>query len=194
MSINQCCQAFERIGPLSTKLELGAEGAILAGRGISTAGSGGCGSAFRVETEIGEVNGWNIKKAREPLAFLPAHGGTPVLRDTVAEALWPDGDVDQLDHQLSNAAYYLRRRATQAAGELDGQVLFTASQRYILRPGPFRVASTPFDGYVGRAERLQGYEALVEDERRWPCTAPTSSATRSTSGRRSTAATTRSGS
>src|SRR5690606_7838517 len=42
---------------------------------------------FRVETDAGEVDGWSIQKARELLAYLLAHGGTPVLRDTAAEAL-----------------------------------------------------------------------------------------------------------
>ncbi|MCZ7576324.1 MAG: hypothetical protein M5U18_04440 [Dehalococcoidia bacterium] len=42
---------------------------------------------FRVETDAGEVDGWTIQKARELLAFLLAHGGAPVLRDTTAEAL-----------------------------------------------------------------------------------------------------------
>src|SRR5690606_16272981 len=35
---------------------------------------------FRVETDAGEVDGWSIQKARELLAYLLAHGGTPVLR------------------------------------------------------------------------------------------------------------------
>ena len=41
-------------------------------------------------------------------------GGTAVLRDEVAEALWPDGDPAHVQHLLSNAAYYLRR-ATKSA-------------------------------------------------------------------------------
>ncbi|MBA4179613.1 MAG: hypothetical protein C0506_03400 [Anaerolinea sp.] len=121
--------------------------------------------SFRVETAMGEVNGWTIQKARELLAYLVAHGGTPVLRETVAEALWPDGDVEQVSHQLSNAAYYLRRTLTRAAGEVDNQVLVTASQRYHLRSGLFRVDVDAFDAHLGRAEKLHGYEALVEYER-----------------------------
>jgi DNA-binding SARP family transcriptional activator len=124
-----------------------------------------CFGSFRVEAAEGEVNGWTIQKARELLAFLLAHGGAPVLRETVAEALWPDGDLDQVSHQLSNAAYYLRRTLARAAPEVDSQVLVTANQRYHLRSGVFRVDVDAFDAHVARAEKLQGYEALVEYER-----------------------------
>jgi len=124
-----------------------------------------CFGSFRVETPVGEVNGWTIQKARELLAFLLAHGGAPVLRETVAEALWPDGDIDQVGHQLSNAAYYLRRTLARSAPEVDNQVLVTANQRYHLRSGLFRVDVDAFDAHVARAENLNGYEALVEYER-----------------------------
>ncbi len=124
-----------------------------------------CLASFRVEAAEGEVSGWTIQKARELLAFLLAHGGAPVLRETVAEALWPDGDLDQVSHQLSNAAYYLRRTLAGAAAEVDNRVLVTANQRYHLRSGLFRVDVDAFDAHVARAEKLQGYEALVEYER-----------------------------
>jgi len=124
-----------------------------------------CFGSFRVEAAEGEVNGWTIQKARELLAFLLAHGGAPVLRETVAEALWPEGDLDQVSHQLSNAAYYLRRTLASAVAEVDNRVLVTANQRYHLRSGLFRVDVDAFDAHVARAEKLQGYEALVEYER-----------------------------
>ncbi len=124
-----------------------------------------CFGSFRVEAAEGEVSGWTIQKARELLAFLLAHGGAPVLRETVAEALWPEGDLDQVSHQLSNAAYYLRRTLASAATEVDNRVLVTANQRYHLRSGLFRVDVDAFDAHVARAEKLQGYEALVEYER-----------------------------
>lgn len=124
-----------------------------------------CFGTFAVETATGEVNRWTIQKGRELLAYLLAHGGTPVLRDTVAEALWPDLEADRVDHQLSNAAYYLRRTLSRAAGELDGKALVTASQRYHLRSGLFRVDVDAFDAHLVRADKLQGYEALVEYER-----------------------------
>ncbi len=124
-----------------------------------------CFGSFRVEAAEGEVSGWTIQKARELLAFLIAHGGAPVLRETVAEALWPEGDLDQVSHQLSNAAYYLRRTLSSAAPEVDNRVLVTANQRYHLRSGLFRVDVDAFDAHVARADKLQGYEALVEHER-----------------------------
>ncbi|MCC7365292.1 MAG: LysM peptidoglycan-binding domain-containing protein [Dehalococcoidia bacterium] len=124
-----------------------------------------CFGSFRVEAAEGEVSGWTIQKARELLAFLLAHGGAPVLRETVAEALWPDGDLDQVSHQLSNAAYYLRRTLASAVAEVDNRVLVTANQRYHLRSGLFRVDVDAFDAHIARAEKLQGYEALVEYER-----------------------------
>ncbi|MBI2765422.1 MAG: LysM peptidoglycan-binding domain-containing protein [Chloroflexi bacterium] len=124
-----------------------------------------CFGSFRVEAAEGEVSGWTIQKARELLAFLLAHGGAPVLRETVAEALWPEGDLDQVSHQLSNAAYYLRRTLASATPEVDNRVLVTANQRYHLRSGLFRVDVDAFDAHIARAEKLQGYEALVEYER-----------------------------
>ena len=68
---------------------------------------------FRVETAGGEVEGWSIQKARELLAYLLAHGGTPVLRDTAAEALGLSGE-NQGGHPLPNAAYYVRRTLSRA--------------------------------------------------------------------------------
>ena len=124
-----------------------------------------CFGSFCVEAAKGEVSGWTIQKARELLAFLLAHGGAPVLRETVAEALWPEGDLDQVSHQLSNAAYYLRRTLASAAADVDNRVLVTANHRYHLRSGLFRVDVDAFDAHVARAEKLQGYEALVEYER-----------------------------
>ncbi|MCC6433729.1 MAG: LysM peptidoglycan-binding domain-containing protein, partial [Acidimicrobiales bacterium] len=116
-----------------------------------------CFGSFRVEAAEREVSGWTIQKARELLAFLLAHGGAPVLRETVAEALWPEGDLDQVSHQLSNAAYYLRRTLAGAVAEVDNRVLVTANQRYHLRSGLFRVDVDAFDAHVARAEKLQGY-------------------------------------
>jgi two-component SAPR family response regulator len=49
------------------------------------------------------------------LAYLIARGGIPVLRDEVAEALWPDGEPTQVQHLPSNAAYYLRRAIKKCA-------------------------------------------------------------------------------
>ena len=119
---------------------------------------------FRVETDAGEVDGWSIQKARELLAYLLAHGGTPVLRDTAAEALGLSGE-NHGGHPLPNAAYYVRRTLSRAVQDLEGDILITARQRYALRAGLFRTDVDAFDAHLARAERLQGYEALVEYQR-----------------------------
>ncbi|MBE7518478.1 MAG: LysM peptidoglycan-binding domain-containing protein [Thermoflexaceae bacterium] len=119
---------------------------------------------FRVETNDGEVEGWSIQKARELLAYLLAHGGSPVLRDTAAEALGLSGE-NQGGHPLPNAAYYVRRTLTRAIPNLEGEILVAARQRYTLRAGLFRTDVDAFDAHLARAERLQGYEALVEYQR-----------------------------
>jgi DNA-binding SARP family transcriptional activator len=120
--------------------------------------------AFRVETDAGEVDGWSIQKARELLAYLLAHGGTPVLRDTAAEALGLSGE-NQGGHPLPNAAYYVRRTLSRAVQDLEGEILVAARQRYTLRAGLFRTDVDAFDAHLARAERLQGYESLVEYQR-----------------------------
>lgn len=119
---------------------------------------------FRVETDAGEVDGWSIQKARELLAYLLAHGGTPVLRDTAAEALGLSAE-NQGGHPLPNAAYYVRRTLSRAVQNLEGDILITARQRYALRAGLFRTDVDTFDAHRARAERLQGYDALVEYQR-----------------------------
>lgn len=124
-----------------------------------------CFGSFRVETTAGEVTGWTIQKARELLAYLIAHGGAPVMRDEVAEALWPDGDPAQVDRLLYNATYYLRRALKSAVRAGDIQALVVSAQRYHLRSTMFRVDVDAFDAHLRRAESLEGSEALVEYER-----------------------------
>lgn len=119
---------------------------------------------FRVETDAGEVDGWSIQKARELLAYLLAHGGSPVLRDTAAEALGLSGE-NQGGHPLPNAAYYVRRTLSRAVPDLEGEILVAARQRYTLRTGLFRTDVDAFDAHLARAERLQGSEALIEYQR-----------------------------
>jgi DNA-binding SARP family transcriptional activator len=124
-----------------------------------------CFGSFQVETDTGEVTGWTIQKAREMLAYLIARGGTPALRDEVAEALWPGGDRAQVDHLLYNATYYLRRALKSAAPTTDVQPLAVSAQRYQLRSAMFRVDVDAFDAHLRRAESLDGPEGLVEYER-----------------------------
>lgn len=121
--------------------------------------------AFRIVTDDDEIGTWAIHKSRELLAYLLVHGGSPVLRDTVSETLWPETNRKQAYHQLSNAAYTLRRTIAQALGNLEAQSLVILNQRYQLRPGLFRVDIDTFDAHLSRADSLQGHDALVEYER-----------------------------
>jgi two-component SAPR family response regulator len=121
--------------------------------------------AFRIATDDDEIATWAIHKSRELLAYLLVHGGSPVLRDTVSETLWPETNRKQAYHQLSNAAYTLRRTIAQALGNLEAQSLVILNQRYQLRPGLFRVDIDTFDAHLSRADSLQGHDALVEYER-----------------------------
>jgi hypothetical protein len=90
---------------------------------------------FRVETDAGEVDGWSIQKARELLAYLLAHGGTPVLRDTAAEALGLSAE-NQGGHPLPNAAYYVRRTLSRAVPALEGDILITGTSAVRTEGGP----------------------------------------------------------
>ena len=107
---------------------------------------------------------WGLK-ARELLAYLIARGGTTVLRDEVAEALWSDGEPTQVQHLPSNAAYDLRRAMKSAVPGTDVQVFVASGQRYHLRTGVLRVDVDAFDAHLRRAEALEGLEALAEYER-----------------------------
>jgi DNA-binding SARP family transcriptional activator len=124
-----------------------------------------CFGSFRVEAGAREVSQWTIQKARELLAYLIARGGNAVLREEAAEALWPEGGLEQMQHLLSNAAYYLRRALKSVTADPDLQFLATSGQRYHLRCDLFRVDVDAFEGHLRRAESLQGADALSEYER-----------------------------
>lgn len=117
-----------------------------------------------------------------------SRGGTPVLRDEVAEALWPDGDPAQVQHYLSNAAYYRRRAMKNALPGTDVQVFVASGQRYHLRTGVLRVDVDAFDAHLRRAEALKGLEALAGTSGRWHSTRATSWGTSRSSGLRRTVA------
>lgn len=100
------------------------------------------------------------------LTYIIARGGTPVLRDEVAEALWPDREPIQVQHLSSNAAYYLRPAMKSALPTApDVQPFVTSGQRYHLPSGVLRVEVDAFDAHLRRAEALEGLEALAEYER-----------------------------
>ncbi|MDP2949751.1 MAG: LysM peptidoglycan-binding domain-containing protein [Chloroflexota bacterium] len=124
-----------------------------------------CFGSFQVEAGGREVTQWTIQKARELLAYLIARGGSAVPREEAAEALWPEGDLGQMQHMLSNAAYYLRRALKSVTADADTQFFATSGQRYHLRSGLFRVDVDAFEGHLRRAESLHGADALSEYER-----------------------------
>jgi DNA-binding SARP family transcriptional activator len=124
-----------------------------------------CFGTFQVEVNGREISEWSFQKARELLAYLIARGGSRATRDEAAEALWPDGELGQVEHQLSNAAYYLRRALKAASSVPDIQPLDTSDRRYHLRSGMFRADVDAFDAHLRRAESLSGAEALAEYER-----------------------------
>ncbi len=124
-----------------------------------------CFGEFQVEAKGKVLTSWSLQKARELLAYLIARGSTAVLREEVAEALWPEGDPDQVGSLLSDAAYHLRRALKQASGDGAIQALSASGQRYYLRSGLFRVDVDAFDAHVRRAGSLADAEAMVEYER-----------------------------
>lgn len=168
--------------PLATTSDAGGSGptrqlSLLETGSVETAREGGevpgtgplfavrCFGSFEVDAGGRDVTQWTIQKARELLAYLIARGGSAVLRDEAAEALWPEGDLGQMQHLLSNAAYYLRRALKSVTTDPDVQFFVTSGQRYHLRSGLFRVDVDAFEGHLRRAEVLQGADALSEYER-----------------------------
>lgn len=123
-----------------------------------------CFGSFQVEAGNDEVTGWTIQKARELLAYLVARGGSRVLREEAAEALWPEEHADH-SRLLANAAYHLRRALKRSAEGFEGEVLTTMAQRYHLALGLFRTDIGAFEAHLGRAGALRGADALAEYER-----------------------------
>ena len=123
-----------------------------------------CFGSFLVEVDDHEITGWTIQKARELLAYLVARGGSRVLREEAAEALWPEEHADH-SRLLANAAYHLRRALKRSAGGFEGEVLTTMAQRYHLALGLFRTDIGAFEAHLGRASALRGADALAEYER-----------------------------
>ena len=120
---------------------------------------------LRVGINGREIERWPLRKSRELLAYLLARGGTPVARDAVAEALWPEEPLDRIDSLLSEAAYRLRRTLRDACPD-DGerQFLVSEGQRYHQRSHLFRLDLDGFNARIRRARELEGTAALSEYE------------------------------
>lgn len=123
-----------------------------------------CFGQFEVERDGSPVTNWKVQKARELLAYLIARSDSPVLREEAWEALWPEGDVGQMQRLLSDAAYHLRRALKEAYGSTL-EPLTTQGQRYHLRADLFRVDLRSFDAHLNRAAAMPPAESLTEYER-----------------------------
>ena len=125
-----------------------------------------CLGRFELRLGAAAVDDWPIAKSRELLAFLAAHGGRPVPRESVAEALWPEYPWDaSVRHTIANAVSGLRGVVRSAAGDAGLQPVITARQRYQLQVALFRVDLDEFESAVRRASALADAEALAEYER-----------------------------
>ncbi len=105
------------------------------------------------------ITGWPREKSREILAFLAAHGGAAVPRESVAEALWPGEPWDaSLRHVMTNVASSLRTVLRSAAGDDALQPVVGARQRYRLQAHLFRIDLDAFDAALAGPEALAEYE------------------------------------
>lgn len=112
------------------------------------------------------AQGWAYDKARELLALLVAHGGAPVPRKAIAEALWPDMLWDaSLKHMLANATSALRSVVRTTARRSDLQPLTLAHERYQVPPGMLRSDLDEFEEALRFAAALPPGDAIAQYER-----------------------------
>ncbi|MEX2154432.1 MAG: BTAD domain-containing putative transcriptional regulator [Gemmatimonadaceae bacterium] len=112
------------------------------------------------------AQGWPYDKARELLALLVAHGGAPIPRRAIAEALWPDVLWDaSLKHMLANATSALRSVLRNTAGRADLQPLTLAHERYQVPAGMLRSDIDEFEEALRFAAALPPGDALDQYER-----------------------------
>ncbi len=125
-----------------------------------------CLGSFELRLGGVPITTWPREKSRELLALLATYGGTPVLRETIAEAMWPEHPTDAgLRQLLTNALSGLRAVMRSAASDEALQPVATGLQRCQLQPGLFRVDIDDFDAALRRAGELSGEAALAEYER-----------------------------
>lgn len=86
---------------------------------------------------------WERKQSLTILKYLAAHPGRAVPRDVLIDCLWPD--IDELTgRKRLKATIYSLRQQLRAAG-LDGQVIETANEAYVLRREAIWVDSQVFE-------------------------------------------------
>ncbi|MCY4639606.1 MAG: BTAD domain-containing putative transcriptional regulator [Chloroflexi bacterium] len=124
-----------------------------------------CLGRFEVELGGAPIGSWPRQKSRELLALLAAQGGSPVSRESVVEALWPEEPWDDARrHVAANVVSSLRRIVRAAASDRGLAVVITERQSYRLQPGLFRVDLDLFGQALRRAPALPDPEALLEYE------------------------------
>ena len=124
-----------------------------------------CLGRFEVEQGGEPVRSWPRHKSRELLALLAAQGGTPLSRESVVEALWPEEPWDDARrHVAANVVSSLRRVVRAAASDRALAVVITERGSYRLQPGLFRVDLDLFGEALRRAPTLPDVEALLEYE------------------------------
>jgi DNA-binding SARP family transcriptional activator len=97
-------------------------------------------------------------RARAVLRLLALHGGSPVHREIICEALWPDADAATGARSLHVAISALRGALVDAAGAAASRLLVRDGDAYRLAIPPEAVDVARFDRAVaeGRAARGRG--------------------------------------
>ncbi len=125
-----------------------------------------CLGELRITVRGVAAQGWPYDKPRELLALLVAHGGAPVPRKAIADALWPDMLWDaSLKHMLANATSALRSVVRAAAGRSDLQPLTLSHERYQVPPGMLRSDLDEFEEALRFAAALPPGDAIDQYER-----------------------------
>ena len=126
-----------------------------------------CLGPFEVTVGGARIDDWKRPKAPELIAFLVARGSTPVSREAVAAALWPEFPWDPgIDHMLANAASAARAACRAALGESGVQVLDTPRRGILqLRATLFTSDLDEFEAALRRAARLEPDAAFVDYDR-----------------------------
>ncbi len=94
-------EALQRFDPVTSELQIKAEYYTLE---LKTLGSL---RLFTGATEITSIN-WRTIKTRDLLAFL-VHQKTPVSKEVILEALWPDYEFEKAQGLFHTSLYYLRQ-------------------------------------------------------------------------------------
>ncbi len=95
---------------------------------------------------------WPRKQALTLVKILVTLRGRPVHRERLIECLWPDVEERQGRERLKVTVYFLRRELRRAG--LDGDILETSGESYLLVPDRLQVDADLFEERIERARRL----------------------------------------